>query len=476
VNSKKVLTLLILFILNSSKIVFSKNSPSFPFYSDIKKARKLHKRNPDKTPADIAKELNVGPQYLQIVEWMRDDLQNYYENFEEIFDRKLARIKEHSVQRNQDLNQWMTKIEKRLLEDVFNPKLQMEYTRIYELHKPQAFVGEYFTATDFKANFLAPHSKIRLSSLKSWEKERMDLPGKKFLYVDTWAVPFFNTGTQTKNQAKAGVKKALEVFKNLNLSSPLSFFEFTQLTALFARPEFDDLRRYKLLPFPTPEQYERFKKERSDAKIFGDLYPIEAAVFVNQALNLEQVSYPFGHKISLFGLISHTAENYADGRLFTGPADFLEHDYAHAFFNLTPSIPGNSSQWKFVHGLFFKKYQKEMDPKLKRMMLLIYYHFTHESGYRVLKPDNNGNINLRNFENEKLVIDELLHTRFHYDFILKGKTYNNDYAKYLDLAFDEVGGFFKKHFLRILIKERKKKSQCAIKLLSHFLKSGGSYV
>lgn len=279
----------------------------------------------------------------------------------------------------------------------------------------------------------------------------MNRPGKKKIYIDTWAVSFFNTGTQSREEAKEGVRGALETFKKIDLNAPISVLQFTELMALFARPEFDDIRRFKLLPFPSESSLRKFGEERSDARAFGDRYPEENLVVGNKAVDIGPVSYIFGQRIHYFGLISHSInDNTADGRIFTGPADFLEHDYAHAFFNLAEAIPGSIEEWQEVHREFIAMKDAESDPKMKRMMRLVYYHFTHESGFRVLLTGGPNELaNTSAFENELNIIDELLHTRFHYDWILQNNFYPEGYRPYLEGAFFRVGFFFRDRFLKI---------------------------
>jgi hypothetical protein len=199
--------------------------------------------------------------------------------------------------------------------------------------------------------------------------------------------------------------------------------------------------------FPTEEGKSKFGQERNDAATLGTIYPVDVPVFTNKPLDLGPVSFIFGQKVHLFGLVSHSKEEKtADGRIFTGPADFLEHDFAHAFFNLTPRIPGTDEQWELVHRRYLEIRDAVKDPKLKRMVRLVYYHFTHESGFTSLfdkKPES--------FDKELETIDELLHTRFHYDFILTDGLYaSDDYKPYLKQAFQTVGGFFRDNFYEIL--------------------------
>ncbi len=433
-----------------------------PTSEDISVARELKTKKPTAKAIEIAKEVFIGEKYKKMILWMRDDLENYLSNFNEIFEAKLNRIKKHQLEREADLVVHTARIRDLLSHDPENITLKNELNRLIEVHKAQAFVASYKDSKDFIEKFVGPKGKL-LKTLPTQEEQRlMDIPGEKTLYVDTWAVPFFNTATQSREEAMNGIREALKIFQDIDLNSNISIFEFTNLMALFSRPEFNDVRRYKNIPFPSEEALERFGLERSDARTFGLKYPEEAFVALNESINLAGVSFIYGQKLSIFGLISHsTNENTADGRIFTGPADFLEHDFAHAFFNLTPAIPGNPEEWEKVNQEFNRMWIAESDLQKKRMMMLVYYHFTHESGFRVLKPDENGKINLEAFENERNIIDELLHTRHHYDYILKGKLFSEGYKDSLDFAFRLVGGFFKKNFLEIQAREQMQNGLCS---------------
>ncbi|MBP7844894.1 MAG: hypothetical protein KA116_08765 [Proteobacteria bacterium] len=441
-----------------------------PTSEDISVARQLKIKKPTAKAIEIAKEVFIGEKYKKMILWMREDLSNYLSNFNEIFDAKLSRIKKHQLEREADLIVHTARIRDLLRHDPENITLIKELNRLIEVHKAQGFVADYKDSKDFIENFVGPKGKL-LKTLPTQEEQRlMDLAGEKTLYVDTWAVPFFNTATQSREEAIKGIREALKIFQDIDMNSDISIFEFTNLMALFSRPEFNDVRRYKNIPFPSDEAFERFGLERSDARTFGLKYPEEAFVALNESINLAGVSFIYGQKLSIFGLISHSLnENTADGRIFTGPADFLEHDFAHAFFNLTPAIPGNPEEWEKVNQQFNRMWIAETDLKKKRMMMLVYYHFTHESGFRVLKPDEDGKINLDAFENERNVIEELLHTRHHYDYILKGKLFSEGYQDSLDFAFRLVGGFFKKNFLEIQARELKRDGLCSESLSTPIL-------
>lgn len=432
-----------------------------PSSEDISLARRLQQSRPFATPSEIASHTRIGDNYKDLIAWMRDDLRHYLDNFDSIFDAKLERIERHQRQRTADLLVHTADVRKSLEQNPEDLSLKSELARLVEIHKPQAFAETYRGAKDFADKYIGPRGKLLRSELTEAEIQRMNMPGEKKLYVDTWAVPFFNTGTQTRAQAKDGVRQALEMFDSIDPKADVSLLDFTRYIAIFARPEFDDVRRFKLLPFPSDIESKRFAMERSDAKTFGQKFPEEGLVVINKGVDLGPVSFIFGQKLSIFGLITHsTSDNSADGRVFTGPADFLEHDYAHAFFILTPAIPGNAAEWEAVHREFMVMRDAATDPKLRLMMRLVYYHFTHESGFRALDADINGKVDLAKFQNERKIIEELIHTRYHYDFIINGDRFPDGYTTYLDTAFEKVGGFFKDHFLRIQAVEYKTKHAC----------------
>lgn len=452
-------------------LVFLSSFPSFstpaikplphPFSDDIIVARRLHQEEALSSPAEIAKKTLIGQNYKALLQWMHDDLAQYLVSFEAIFAAKLERIRRHQVEREADLAGHTVTVRARLNLDPANEADLAELQRLTELHKAQAFIGSYLDSKDFIEKYVGPKGKTLKSHPTDSEIRLMNQPGEKLLYVDTWAVPFFNTGTQTVAQAKEGVRQALERFRGLDLQSDISLYDFTRLMAIFARPEFDDVRRYKLIPFPDENDLSRFGLERSDARTFGSKFPEEALVVINRPVDLGPVSFIFGQRLSIFGLISHSRnDNTADGRVFTGPADFLEHDYAHAFFNLMPAIPGTPAEWEEVSRAFMLLRDAESNPQNKRMMRLVFYHFTHESGFRVLLPDDEGRVDLAKFRNELNTIVELIHTRHHYDFILGGNAYPDGYRPYLDYAFALVGNFFKDHFVRIQNTERIRAGLC----------------
>jgi hypothetical protein len=427
-----------------------------PISDDTLISRQLGIQQPNATPSEIAGQTPIGQPYKNLLAWMQEDLGNYLENFDALFDAKLARIRKHEQQRRTDREAHTALIRAQIAQSGIDATLDAELARLNELHKPHGFVEQYSDSDEFVARFVGPKGKLLKAPPTKSEIRKMNRGGAKLLYVDTWGVPFFNTGTQTRHEAKQGVARALEVFRGLDLKKEISLLRFTELVALFARPEFDDVRRYKLLPFPTAHDLSRFGLERSDAKSLGDKYPIEAMVVINKPVDLGPVSFIFGQRLHIFGLISHSGnETQADGRIFTGPADFLEHDFAHAFFNLSPVIPGSAQEWEAVHWQFIAMRDQASSPQLKRMMQLVYYHFTHESGFRVLSDAPDLAHAHRAFNAEIAVIRELIGTRFHYDFVLSDGLYAEDYDPYLQQAFATVGTFFRDKFLTLLEADRK---------------------
>lgn len=420
-----------------SSLLFAKPLP-YPQPADIALARALAEANPRWSPAYVASQVPIGDDYRALIEWMRDDLARYSENFDAYFEAKLSRIRRHEAQRLADLSSHTEHVRRQA--DLGDSAARKELERLVELHKPHGFVAYYEDARDFLEQFVGPSKKLLRGKPSAFEAAMRNRPGRKELYVDTWGVPFFDTGTQTREQAREGVRKALQVFREVTPHTPISLLRFTELMALFARPEFDDVRRFKLVPFPTAEDLKRFGAERSDAKAFGDKYPQEAMAVINRRIDLGPVSYIFGQRVHIFGLIRHSlTDDTADGRIFTGPADFLEHDFAHAFFNLAPVIPGTPDYWASVHREFMAIRDGIDDPRLKRMARLVYYHFTHESGFRVIAEGG--------FEGELSTIRELLGTRYHYDFILHDGLYREGFEQPLEAAFRLVGGFFRDRFL-----------------------------
>ena len=444
------------------------SQPSRYFSSpDIQKSRQIKTLQNLQTSRIVAAKTPIGRRYKNMLEWMKNDLKNYLNHFDEIFNAKLRRIEKHEKQRLEDLEVILSPFKAKLNLNPNDETVLAEIKRLTDLHQPHGYIENYHSSQEFLDKYVGPKGKLLKSSPSAQELLKMDKPGMKTLYVDTWAVPFFNTGTQSRDEAFEGVKAALAEFEALKLNQFISVLQFTELMALFARPEFSDVRRYKLFPFPSEAQIERYGLERNDAQYFGSFYPEENLFAVNKTIGIDPISSLFGERIHLVGLISHsTLDVTADGRIFTGPADFLEHDYAHAYFNLGKAIPGTIEDWQAVYTEFQKILDKTQKQKLKRMMSLTYYHFTHESGFKILHHFNATPAELAAFENERAIMHELIKTRYHYDFILAGLNFQEGYAPFVDQAFLEIGNFFKAHFLRIQKLDQLKLANCNASLVT----------
>lgn len=420
---------------------------------ELKQGQAIKAQFPNATPSEIGDKIQITKVQKALLKWMLTDLESYLANFDKFFEAKLQRISEHHVQRVTDLEIRLAPLRERLKHDPNNKALKFEISRLSSEYKPQGFVQEYSNAQDFVDKFVGAKGKILKTAPSINEIGKMDLPGVKTLYVDTWNVPFFNTATQSREEAKSGVKAILDVFKSIDFRGPISFKKFTELTALFARPEFDDLRRYKLVLFPSAKDQVRFKGERSDALIAGNNFPTESFAFIKEKLDLDPLSYSFGSRIHAVGIISHGSRSLADGRLFTGPADWLEHDLAHAFFNLSISFPGTPEDWIKIHEEFFAKMRSELDAGKRKMMSIVYFHLTHESGYRFLLQDE------PIYQNLVHDIREKIQTRYYYDWIPDLPEFEGDYEKYLDPVFNEVSFFFREKF-RVLQFKAKNANSC----------------
>jgi hypothetical protein len=374
-----------------------------------------------------AKHVNISSKYKTLISWMHEDLKKYLADFDNLFDAKLKRIKDH------------------------------ETTRLKENLKPFASVVPYTNAHDFQILFVGPEREKPLKNTPTAsEIEKMNSPGLKMLYLDTWFVPFFNTGTQTKEEAKQGVVNAIEVFSKFDLDLPVSIYDFMYLVSLFARPEFNDIRRYKLQVFPNEDGLALFREERLDAWAIGEQFPQENFKVINYSISLDTLSFSFGMRIHFMGLTSHLSNNnYADGRHFTGPADFLEHDQSHGYFNLNPAVPGTPEEWEVVHNKFLKM-QNEITDKAKRLMnSLVYFHFTHESAFKTLIEDENGILsNPQAYADELFIINKRILTLNDYDWILKRGLFESGYEDILIPSFLEVSEFFRFEFSKIQANQR----------------------
>jgi hypothetical protein len=159
---------------------------------------------------ESTEELIIGEKEKDLLFWMRTDLEQYAENFEAFFNSKLARVKRHQQQRQKELDLRLLSLRARLETIPSNQFYEDEIKRLTEIHKAFGFVAEYIDANDFASRFVGPErNKVLRTPLTASEITKMNLPGTKTLYVDTWGVPFFNTGTQTLEEAKRGVIEAL---------------------------------------------------------------------------------------------------------------------------------------------------------------------------------------------------------------------------------------------------------------------------
>ncbi|MCB9024779.1 MAG: hypothetical protein H6625_00545 [Bdellovibrionaceae bacterium] len=410
-------------------------------------------------PIQAAKDIVISDDCKQLILWMHSDLENYLANFDKLFFAKLQRIESHEALRLADLKEWLKPL---YLDLQAHPEkteiIQLEIDRRAELHKPHGLSRTYKDASDFINQFVGPERSkpIKLQPTER-ELQLMNRPGHKKLYLDTWFVPFFNTGTQTVEDARKGVKDAIKVFSKIKLSQAISLYKFMELVSLFARPEFDDIRRYKLQVFPSSKSFQRFGKERLDAWAIGERFPDENFIVTKKSLSLDSLSFTFGMRTHFMGLTSHGENfNFADGRHFTGPADFLEHDQSHGYFNLRPAVPGTPEQWQKVHNEFAKR-QKLIEDNGRRLLnSLVYFHFTHESAYKSLLQDSNGNLEDPNaYLHELDVMIERIQTRNDYDWIFKKGFFDDSYQDVLRLAFVDVSSFFKTHFTNIQNKIRR---------------------
>lgn len=432
---------------------------------EIAEARNLKLLNPSMSPRELAAQTFVPKDYKDLLLWMKKDLEYYRDNFDLIFESKLSRIRAHEFQRKNDLNQRLKPLYEKLKKDSNNQEIQIEIARIQEEYRNFGFAQEYTNAQDFLDKFVGPKAKILKSSPPASELAKMNRLGSKILYVDTWSVPFFNTATQTREQAYQGIQKTLTKFQNIDFSQNISLLEYTELVALFARPEFDDIRRFKLKFFPTQQERKHFANERSDAMLVGDQFPNEVFSFTNKALRLDPLSLSFGQRLHAMGLISHAKNDaLADGRIFTGPADFLEHDQAHAFFNLAVTIPGSTEDWQKVHDAFFYKMNRETNPSKRLMMSIVYFHLTHESGFRTLLMTQNLSSFFETPKFDNLINDirEKIQTRYYYDWVPTLDVFQGGYEEHLKNAFAEVSAFFKYEFAKIYFKSKSKNERIEI--------------
>ena len=344
-------------------------------------AKNIKSHNPSLSPREIAQKVYMTDTDMETINWMRNDLKDYLNHFDEYFEAKLSRGKKKQLQ---------------------NGEIE---------------------------------------------------------YIDSWAVPYFNTNTQTKAEAKKGVESALKKFEGIQ--QRLTHFEYSEMMALYARPEFDDVRRYKLKLFPSqPNPYE---KERSDAKSVGDRYPTEWIIPVTRDLALDELSFTSGRHVHFVGLIPHSSTLKADGRTFVGTADFLEHDLSHGYFSLQQPLPGNEDDWIRIHEGFKKLQSTFSDAQQRAMNSLIYFHFTHESEYKHMIPALDGT--LPDLSKLNLQLEEIknkLGTEGHYYWI--PSSVGPEHAELLPKAFDLVT----EYLLREL-KTIENRDHCK-NLINHFSK------
>lgn len=368
--------------------------------AEIRKAKAIKLENSSLTSLEIASQVQLTSlEHREMLHWMQAQLKEYARNFDELFAAKLSRSHQH------------------------------------------AFVN----ADDYIKQFVG-HEKGKLIATAPSEFEREALDQGGTLYVDTWAVPYFNSATQTKAQARAAVEQALKTFQNAKFDQGFSLLQFTELAALYARPEFDDLRRYKLKIFPSEADLERFGQERNDGKLIGDLFPKEAFIMTNQELSLDELSFTFGQNIHFMGLVSHSDVMRADNRVFVGAADFYEHDFAHGYFSLELPVPGSANDWNRVHEEFRLIQAKIPDRKERLMNSLVYFHFTHESGYKGMLPDAQGNQpKFDAYKDELEVIKTRIETPNDYEWIKKPENIGENYAERLAKSFSKIGSFFDQH-------------------------------
>lgn len=376
---------------------------SFHLNHEIKTARALYQKNPALSPSEIASQVViVDKDYQEIFRWMQENLEEYLDNFDAIFDEKLNRSLQHP----------------------------------------------FANADDYIQQFIG-NEKNKLISTTPSEQEKQMLNKGGTLYVDTWAVPFFNTTTQTREEARNGIKKAVATFRNLNLNN-MSLYTFTELASLYSRPEFNDVRRYKIKIFPSEFEMALFSNERNDAKTIGDHFPNESFIFTNKELSLDELSFTFGQNIHYLGLVSHSDTMKADTRVFVGPADFYEHDFAHGYFSLELPVPGTPQQWNKIHEEFRLIQAKIPGDKEKLMNSLVYFHFTHESGYKGILVDDKGGIPLEDaYKKELEVIISRIETLNDYDWIKKTEFIGEDYEQLLVKSFINIGKFFDSHLKSI---------------------------
>ncbi|MES2199785.1 MAG: hypothetical protein V4489_06420 [Chlamydiota bacterium] len=366
---------------------------------EIRDARALKMEHPEMTPVEIAQKVMISKDNKEIITWMLASLESYDEHFDQFFDAKLKKTEPHKFTDSHDyINR---------------------------------FIGN-------------EKGKLLITQPSTDELKALETGGT--LYTDTWAVPFFNTATQTKEEARAGVKNALNTFKGTDLTADISMHRFINLMALYARPEFDDVARCKIQIFPSESNLKKYGKERNDAKTVGDHFPDEAFIINTKEPSLDDLSFTFGLKIHFVQIISHSETIGADNRLFVGARDFLEHNFSHGYFSLELPIPGDPEDWTKIHEEFRLMQAKIPNTKQRLMNSLVYFHLTHESGYKQMIPDARGNPPKPDaYKKELAVIKERIETANDFDWIKKTENIGEDYGPLLEKSFETVTIFFKKH-------------------------------
>lgn len=436
------------------KELISQRKAPHSWSNELQQAKTIRQGSPHFSPEDIADRVLIDSDKKDILRWMTNDLEKYLNSFDSIFQDKLTRITGQHRQRYIDMKHWLAPLKTRLQQDPQNKELKQKIDRLAKELKLHAMVVKYSNADELIQKIAGSESKILSSNPIDTDLDITNKKGSKVLYIDAWGVPFFNSGTQTSEMAYEGVRKALAEFKKINYDAPISYRKFSELTALFARPEFDDLRRFKLKPFPTLNEQQRFKGERNDAMLAAKNFPDDLFKYTNTMLDVDHLSASFGTREHFVGIVSHLSKIKGDGRIFTGPADFLEHDYFHAFLLSSGAIPGSPKYWKQIHEDVFFRINQEPDIRKRKMMSLVYFHLTHESGYRHLStaPPNSSKNSSTVGDLESILNDikEKIMFRYHYDWILETKEFNGDHEKFLNEVFWDISRSFKSNYQQVV--------------------------